>query len=365
MVHDFDEGYGQGRYCIELARHLANRFEFLVASATIGDEVREMVEWVRIPSWRRSALTTVFSFRRNAGSVLASNVTDVVHSQGMTGGSPDVITAHVCNAARRGTLRLGAVRSGIFARIVAPFERAYYRQASVRRIIAISSIVDAEVRNHYGWRGPRSVIYHGTDTERFRPAEPGERDLLRRRVGLSADDRVWLFMGEAEKGLADVIMQLPGFCQARLLVVSRSELEPFRQLAIRLGVNGRVIFHGADPRPELFHRMADVFVYPSRYDTFGLVVTEAMASGTPVIVGHRIGAAELMEHGVNGFVCDPDSPLSIETAMRCLEENGIRASQIGLAGRQTVERNTWAQCAEATARVYDEILACKRAVPGA
>ena len=172
-------------------------------------------------------------------------------------------------------------------------------------------------------------------------------------------------MGEAEKGLADVIMQLPGFCQARLLVVSRSELEPFRQLAIRLGVNGRVIFHGADPRPELFHRMADVFVYPSRYDTFGLVVTEAMASGTPVIVGHRIGAAELMEHGVNGFVCDPDSPLSIETAMRCLEENGIRASQIGLAGRQTVERNTWAQCAEATARVYDEILACKRAVPGA
>ncbi len=364
VVHDLSEGFGQGRYCIELIRRLGERFSFTVISASADTSIIAGVNWVKVPAWRRSALTTVFSFRRNVRRYLAPISCDLVHSQGMTGGVPDVVTAHVCNAARLKQLGNSAWRSALFTRLVVPFERAYFRQAGVRRVIAISQVVAEEVRVHGYWRGPMAIIPHGTDTTRFRPGDGGERGALRRKYGIRDNDWLWLFMGEAEKGLAETLRRMPDFPNARLMVVTRSRMEPFRRLAADLAVVDRVVFHGPEPRPELCHRVADVFVYPSRYDTFGLVVTEAMATGVPVVVGKNVGAAELIIDGVNGLLCDPDSERSLTAALRQLNGDPARARQFGTSARQAIEKNTWAECAEATAKVYEEVLSEKRTVTG-
>jgi glycosyltransferase involved in cell wall biosynthesis len=50
---------------------------------------------------------------------------------------------------------------------------------------------------------------------------------------------------------------------------------------------------------------ADIFIFPTFYDAFGMVITEAMASGLPVITSGMAGAAELIDNGVNGFVVEP------------------------------------------------------------
>ena len=360
VVHDFSEGFGQGRYCTELVSRLGDRFEFSVVSASFCSSARPSVKWYPVNSWRRGALSTILTFLVRGPAEVRRSVPDLIHSQGMTCWGADLVTAHVCNAARKTQLDADHFRARWFSRIITPLEHAFYRQQKLCRVIGISRIVASEIRDHYGWRGMMDVVHHGTDVDRFRPAQMDESSKMRRQLGLSESAWIWLFMGEANKGLAEVLDQMPLFPEARLVVVSRSDLAPFRANAQRLGVAGRIVFHGPEKAPERLHRIADVFIYPSRYDTFGLVVTEAMASGVPVVVGRNIGAAELIEDGRNGLLCDPTDAPSITRAIRSLATDRTSARAIGREGRRTVERHTWAECAEATARVYDQVLAAKR-----
>src|SRR5205814_10724482 len=76
------------------------------------------------------------------------------------------------------------------------------------------------------------------------------------------------------------------------------------------------------PHVELqsIYRRASVFVLPSPADGVGLVITEAMAQGLPVIITTNTGAAEVIEHGRNGFIIPADSVDALEAQMRwCIE----------------------------------------------
>jgi UDP-glucose:(heptosyl)LPS alpha-1,3-glucosyltransferase len=247
-------------------------------------------------------------------------------------------------------------------RIIIPLERAYYRQRRARHLIAISRVFEREIQTEYGWRRPSSVIYHGTDSQLFRPpTDDAERQALRRRFQVPDSAWCWLFMGEAIKGLRQAIAALPAFPNARLLVVSRSEFAAFRQQAETIGVADRVIFHGFDPRPQEAFRAADVFVYASGYDPFGMVATEAMSTGIPVVLGQEIGAAELIEPGRNGYLCDPTQDASLRLALQQIQADPAAASDLGLRGRATVQGVGWDHCASETLAVYERVAADIRA----
>jgi UDP-glucose:(heptosyl)LPS alpha-1,3-glucosyltransferase len=177
------------------------------------------------------------------------------------------------------------------------------------------------------------------------------------RYGLDEPAWVWLFVGEATKGLQHVIAQLRHFPDAKLLVMSRSDTATARKLADRLGVAGQVIFQGPIDDVADVYRAADVFVYPSEYDAFGLVVAEAMASALPVVVGFEIGAAEWISHGRNGLLCDPTDPASLHQQLRWIRADPTRAARLGCAARFTVEEHSWDSCAAATLEVYERVVA--------
>jgi glycosyltransferase involved in cell wall biosynthesis len=361
VVHDYDPNYGQGRYCVELVRRLRDRVRFTVFANTFKGPEFPDVAHVRVPAWRYNALTTVYSFMPLGQRVVDAHPVDVLHAQGLTCWRADIITGHICNAARARRMNTRWIKPRLFMKLVIPFERRFYRHAEPRRLIAISRCLDREVRHHYGWDKTTTVIYHGTNSEQFHPPAPAERAEQRRKFGIPDDAWTWLFMGEATKGLRQSIDQLPRFPDARLLVVTRSRLDEFRQQAGRLGVSGRVVFHGFEPHPELAFRAADIFLYPSDYDPFGMVVTEAMASGIPVAVGRDLGAAELIDDEVNGLLFDPHDPESIASRLRKLSDPAFAAS-VGRLGRATIRHHGWDACAEATLQVYREVHAEKRAV---
>jgi glycosyltransferase involved in cell wall biosynthesis len=202
------------------------------------------------------------------------------------------------------------------------------------------------------------VIYHGTDPHRFTPPTDRlhEKARLRHELGLPADGWHWLFVGEAIKGLTDVVAQLPAFPAARLIVASSSDLAACQRQARRLDVLQRLHLMGQRNDVERLHRAADVFVYPSRYDAFGLVVLEAMASGLPVIAGRNTGVAELIEDGMNGLLCNPDQPGTMTAALRSLAPETWRAEQLGIAARRTAELHGWDTCAQATWECHDSLL---------
>lgn len=356
VVHDFDPGLGQGRYCVELARRLASAHEVTIYANTFGVEREQGWRYARVPALRWNAISLVFSFLAASEARVRAGNHDVVHAQGLTCWRADVITAHMCNAARYRIAPPTRWRSRFFPALVNPVEARFYRQRQARMLIAVSHKVAAEVRESYGWQRPAAVIHHGVDSDQFRPAAGTEERLAcRRRFGLPDQGRVWLFVGEANKGVHEVLGCLPDFPRDRLLVISRSDRREYEARASELGVADRLTFWGPEADVAPAYRAADVFVYPSNYDTFGMVVSEAMASGLPVIVGSGAGASELIEPGRNGFVVTPGQPEAVRMALRDLETVPGLGPDFGRRARETARAQSWDENARRTEELYREL----------
>jgi UDP-glucose:(heptosyl)LPS alpha-1,3-glucosyltransferase len=358
VIHDLDLNNGQGRYVVELARRFQRRASVEIYSNTADPAVLAdlpYVRWVRVRAWNRRYIFRIFTFIAAAESRLALAAPDLVHAQGLSCWCADVITVHIVNRARMRHLPACDSRSRRFAAILSPVEGLFYRWNCARRAVVMSRRLGAELRAEYGWTKEVVVIPHGTDVSRFRPPTKVERAELKAARGFSDRDWVWLYIGEAAKGLDLVIGRLPEFPRARLLVVSRSPSTGPAALAASLGVAGRVVFAGFDPRPELVYRTADLLVHPASYEAFGMVVTEAMASGLPVIVGAAVGAAELMTDGVDGLLVDPGLAGQLTEALHQLDGNPVLWETLGVAARARIVRQDWDVCANDTWRVYEGI----------
>lgn len=92
-----------------------------------------------------------------------------------------------------------------------------------------------------------------------------------------------------------------------LMVGGGSEEAKLKEYCQQKGLSDRVVFVGYKQPDELpeYYAAADLLVFPTLYDPFGLVVNEALASGLPVICSPFAGAADLIEEGKNGYVMDP------------------------------------------------------------
>ena len=86
-------------------------------------------------------------------------------------------------------------------------------------------------------------------------------------------------------------------------MVGRGDEGKYGKLAQSLGIAEAVTFAGTQVDGlERYYRAADIFIMLSAFDTFGMVVLEAMAAGLPVIVSPNVGAKDLVEEGINGFI---------------------------------------------------------------
>ncbi|CAM9882780.1 unnamed protein product, partial [Phaeothamnion confervicola] len=237
-------------------------------------------------------------------------------------------------------------------------ERVMFEHPGLRAVICNSEMVAAEIRRHFRISSDKlHVIYNGVDLDHF---HPDRRNLLRVQAraefGCKEGDKVFCFVGSgfARKGLAAAIDALAasGREDFRLVVAGRDRAESgFRARAAAAGVAGRVVFLGGreDVRP--VYAAADCFILPTRYDPFPNAALEALAMGVPVIVSSQCGAAEVVEPGVNGWVCapgeaDPISGLMLEAA---------KAAGPGMSGaaRRTAEGYGIEGMADRMTRLYE------------
>lgn len=126
-------------------------------------------------------------------------------------------------------------------------------------------------------------------------------------------------------------------------------------LVRRLGIENRVVFTGEIPDSELesLYRHADLFVFPSLYEGFGLPVLEAMASGTPVITSNVSSLPEVA--GDAAILVNPYKTEEIAGAMlRVLTHDGLRR-KLSQRGKERARLFTWERCARETLEVYKEV----------
>ena len=168
------------------------------------------------------------------------------------------------------------------------------------------------------------VVPFGVDAATF---DIGSRRDARKRVGLTMAAAVILFVGRfvSLKGierLMEAVAKMPPHDDVRLLILggdgpdAASTLR-LETLARHLGIDGRVVIPGRIEHAELvtYYNAADVVVIPSYYESFGLVVLESLACGTPV-VATPVGVVEsVVRTGQNGIVVRDQTPAGIAQAL--------------------------------------------------
>ena len=361
VVHDYHRAGGHSRYVAELATRFAKTHEVHVFANRIeaGDEAG--IQFHTVPAWRFNALTTVLSFVIPATFQIGRGF-DIVHSQGFCALRGNVFTGHICNRAWHRALQKlegGATwRESIFNAMGTTLEYGLYRFARRSAVIAISHRVARDLVQFYHCSAPIQVIHHGVDLDVFSPDNRTRwRAEVRREYGIAEDEMVFLYAGDLRKGAGRAIHALAKAGAGKLLFVSRSRTLPYQRLAEEAGVAGRVIFAGPTSQIQRFYAAADAFLHPSPYDAFGMVVSEAMASGLPVIVSREAGASELIQNGENGLLLnDLSSDSELAGYMQRFEQDRRWAAQLGCEARKTVESMSWDTAAAQTMQVYEELL---------
>jgi UDP-glucose:(heptosyl)LPS alpha-1,3-glucosyltransferase len=358
VVHDYRRREGHSRYLVELATRFAERHEVHVFANQIEPEGNSKIHFHQVPAWRRSALISILSFAVSATFRVRGKF-DIIHNQGLCGLRGNVYTAHICNRAWHRALRQVAGRLSfkewVSGNTLSVLEYLFYHFARRCQIIAVSRRVGQDIQKCYGAKAPISIVYHGVDINSFSPAR---RQVLRREVraecGLNDSDVAFLFVGDLRKGGRQCMEALSKLDSGKLLFVSRSATEPYRELAAQFGIEQRVLFLGTTSQVERYYAASDALLLPSHYDSFALVVTEAMASELPVIVSREAGASELIQDGENGLLLkDFKDPMELAEKMRRLFADRTFAARLGTAARRTAEQHSWDVTAAETIRVYE------------
>jgi len=228
-------------------------------------------------------------------------------------------------------------------------EKRMLEHPRLRAVICNSKMVREEILRGFRIAPDKlHVIYNGVDLEHFHPKHRERlRGAARAEIGCSARDTVFLFVGSgfSRKGL-DAAIAAVSRTPYWLAVVGRDEFKGKTSERVRL------LGAKEDVRP--YYAAADCFLLPSRYDPFPNTVLEAMAMGLPAIVSSRCGAAEVIEPGVNGWVCQPDDAQGIARLMQ-EADRAIGAGRMGQAARGSAERYGIDAMAEQLIRLYESL----------
>ncbi|MBI2524914.1 MAG: glycosyltransferase family 4 protein [Candidatus Rokubacteria bacterium] len=195
-----------------------------------------------------------------------------------------------------------------YHRTVMLMEKQIFSLRWAREIVAISHAGKSEIERLYATPPAKvTVVYNGVDLDRF---HPGNRERLgpptRAELALSSGAWTVLFVGSGfeRKGLGPLLegLGLMEDTKARLVVAGKGSTERYRSLSARLGILDRVVWVGPRADVERLYALADVVALPARYEPFGNVHLEALASGVPVLSSAAAGGAELIRDGDNGVV---------------------------------------------------------------
>ncbi|WP_018085451.1 1,4-alpha-glucan branching protein domain-containing protein [Desulfurispora thermophila] len=178
-----------------------------------------------------------------------------------------------------------------------------------------------------------------------------------------------VFLGRLvpEKGAQVLIQALATlqveFPHTHLLVAGRGPYErALQEQAAQAGVAGKVEFVGFvnDLGRNILLASAQVAVFPSLYEPFGIVALEAMAAGVPVVISDTGGLAEIVRHGVDGFKAPPgDARLLARYIGELLSHPGLADEFRAQALKKVKYQYNWQQIALHTCTVYERVLSSR------
>jgi glycosyltransferase involved in cell wall biosynthesis len=366
--HEFNDGQGRVNYEVALAA-LNSGMKVTLLTAYCADEIANhpnaQVFYAgkeRLPTQLLKNLA--FAYDSARWLRYHQGEWDLVQANGfVTWEKCDIVTAHFVHTAWAHnpyfpfsrSLHPRALYQRLFTVLNASWERSTFQNA--RHVIAVSRTVANEVRA-LGVPPERiEVICNGVDVDEFCPGPPN-RDAfnLPERVPLA------LFVGDIRsprKNIDTLLKAMQQVPELHLAVAGDTKRSSGPALASELGLEGRVHFLGKTPNVAALMRSADLFAFPSRYEPFGLVVLEAMASGLPVVASRSTGCVSTFGDVIE-LVDDPNDVKALASSISGLLNSRERRERMSRLGREKVLAFSWAETTRAYLRTY-EIIANKLA----
>jgi glycogen(starch) synthase len=218
------------------------------------------------------------------------------------------------------------------------------------------------------------VCWNGIDPMKYNPETiPRDEVLkLRRKYGIADDDILLFFIGRLVtiKGVENLVRSLPGvvkdFPKVKLLILGVGELEhTLRSIIEDYRLSDHVILRTDfvnEPERILHYAASDIVILPSLYEPFGIVCTEAMSMGKPVVVGAR-GVSGMREQIISngeqqcGVHINPYDPRDIAWGIKLVLESQEKRVLMGAnARRRVLEEFSWDAVTKRTLGIYQEFL---------
>jgi glycosyltransferase involved in cell wall biosynthesis len=325
--------------------------------------------WHKVPSIPGPQLSKFIGwiflngFLRRSHVLFGGAPFDVVLSPGINCLHPNVVIVHALfhrlqelakeekeESALRGSF-VRRLHRRLYYGLLAALERRIYADERVN-LAAVSPRTAGHLKKYFH-REIVCVIPNAVDSAYFtRIARLARREEGRRCRGLRNEEFVLLLIGNdwRVKGLPTILEAmalLPGR-PLRLLVVGNDAAAPFHAYARKLGLEKRCLWELPQPDVIDFYAVADAYVSPSREDSFGLPVAEAMACGLPVVTSTFAGVADYIHHDVDGFISrDPDDAQALADLIERLRTDEALRHAIGEAAAKTILEWTWERNAAA------------------
>jgi L-malate glycosyltransferase len=206
-------------------------------------------------------------------------------------------------------------------------------------VTAVSHWLREQTIEHFAPQREVNVIHNFVDTERFQPRETNG-DERRRLAG--DDEKIVMHISNFRpvKRLVDVMeifVRIARQTPSRLILVGDG---PDRGVAAEVarcnGISERVVFLGKQSEIESLLPQADLFLFPSDHESFGLAPAEAMACEVPVVASDSGGLPEVIDHGETGFLAPVGAVEEMaEMALRVLRDADL-AQRMGHAARRAI-----------------------------
>jgi len=363
VTHNVVPGDGQGRVNFEIARcALEHGHNITIIADQVCTEILDLgARWLRVHPITGSVLVKVMDFAWRADRVIREikNETDILCANGVVCFEPhDVNIAHFVHSSWlassshpiRSHRTPRALYQYMFTKINAVLERRVFDRCQT--VVGVSDLVSTELENIGVCRARIKTIPNGVSLSEF---HPGVSD--RSHWDLPENAQIALFAGDItsnRKNLDSVLRALKSLPQWHLVIAGSIDGSPYPEVSRRMGIEERTRFLGfrAD-LPELM-RAVDVFVFPSRYEPFALVILEALASGTPVITASTVGACQVLsKESTCGIVLD--DPEDISALIRAFETVESMNALVELSARSIAESYSWDRMGRTYLRLFESL----------
>ena len=233
------------------------------------------------------------------------------------------------------------------------------------RVICCSQYMSSAVREYFETPLDKiDIIPNGVNTTRFDALDGVDLTDFRMRYA-APDEKIIYYVGRVveEKGARVLIESAPAILDSwrkcKFVVAGMGpQLNEFRQLATDKGLAQRFYFTGfiTDEERDKLYKVADVAVFPSLYEPFGIVALEAMAAKVPVVVADTGGLTEVVTNHQTGIIVYPNNPASLAWGvLHTLRHEDWSRARVANAYQTVKDVFNWRRVALDTVAVYRQV----------